>query len=98
MVSITSDTVSDNFSQNVCAAFQCMIKIFKHQDAGTFTHYKTISFFVERNGCTIRISACGQSSKCRKTGDADFADRCFCSTCKHQVCVTMLDAAESFSD
>ena len=42
---------------NFSTAFFCMLQFFQNYHAGTLTHYKTASFFVKRDGTSLRI--CG---------------------------------------
>ena len=98
MVSITGCTVSDNFSQNLRATFFCMFQFFQNYYTGAFSHNKSISFLIKRNGTTIRIRRCGKCCQCCKTADTYWCDTGLGSACYHNICIAKLNGTISLSD
>ena len=55
MVSIAAHTKADDFSINFCTAFAGMFVLFQHHNSGTVTKYETITIFIPRAACGLRI-------------------------------------------
>ena len=98
MKSICSCTISHNLCQDIGISLFRMFQFFQNNHTCAFTHDKTTSVFVKRNGSTQRILACAQCGKACKSCNSDGADSTFCTACKHYICIAVLDGTESVSD
>ena len=55
MVGIAGSAVSHKLRKNLCASVLRMLQRFKNHNAGTFSHYKAVTVFVEGSGSRLRI-------------------------------------------
>ena len=98
MICITCTTVTYNLRINLCTTCFCMLKFFQYHDTGTFTHYKTASVLIKRNGTSCGIFAGRKCCQCCKSGNTDRSHTTLCTTCYHYLSLTILNCTESFTN
>ena len=98
MVSICRTSISHNFCIDFCASCLRMLKFLKNNNAGTFTQYKTAAVFIERKGTFFRIIGWRKRSQCTESGNRTWTYGCLCSSGYHDICLSVLNAAERITD
>ena len=99
VVSIGAHTEADDFGVNFRTAFFRVFQFFQHQHASAFADNETVTAFVPRTGSGSRVVVAG--GKCLhggKTADAQSADRAFCATGNHNVCVAVFNQSCRVAD
>ena len=75
-----------------------MLKFLKNNNAGTFTQYKTAAVFIERKGTFFRIIGWRKRRQCTESGNRTWTYGCLGSSGYHDICLSVLNAAERITD
>ena len=75
-----------------------MLQLFKHYDTGAFSHNKTASLLIKRDGASGGILGRAQCGKRREAGNSDRTDAAFRTSCHHNLRISILNRTECLSD
>ena len=98
MIGIPCTSVTGHFCVNLCSTRFCMLQLFQHYNSRTFAKYESISVFIKWNGGTKWIGRSRKCCQCCKSGNTKWAYTAFGSSCKHHICVTILDCTECITN
>jgi hypothetical protein len=58
MIGVTAQAIANHLSDDRGISRQCVLKLFKHENAGPLTHDKTVTLFIKgaRSGSRLIIS------------------------------------------
>ena len=99
MISVGIHAKAYYFSIDMSSTCQSMFQLFHNYYAGTFTHNKTVAFFIERTGGLFRMFVVG--GKSFHVTEACYSNRrnsSFCAACDHNIGIAILNSAQSVAD
>src|SRR5581483_2108931 len=99
VMSVGTQSISDNFSQDRNAASLRAPQLFQNQNAGALAYDETVSFTIPRPRGTVRlIVARRQSAHGGESTDSHRRDARLASAADHHVGVAMLNQPERIAD
>ena len=78
--------------------YKRQLQFFQHHNSCSFSHHKAVSFFIKRNGGSVRIFTGRQGGQRGKTGYSNGADAGFSTSRHHHVRFPILNGTERLSD
>ncbi len=99
MVSVAAHAETDNFCIDFRAAFLRMLVLFQHDHTGTVTQHKTITVFIPRTACRLRVIVAGrQGTRCAETAHTQRGTGFFCTACNHCIGIAISDDTRRLAD
>ena len=99
VISIATHTKANDFSIHFRAAFFRVFVLFQHEHARTVTQYETVTVFIPRTACRLRIIVTGRErTRCTKTTDTQRGTGFFCTTRNHSICIAVRNHARGLAD